>query len=293
MSKQHPLTEIKGIGPTAAGKLKDAGIANVEELAKSSKDNLVKIKGIGRKSANKWISLAQEISSESTTEKVSKEPTSSKSKKKSIKKRKSKTSSPRRKPTKKVKSRTSSSAKSKTISARSEPERKKEISFTDASKDIPSFLRKRLSKKANKVLDMSLKFLKKESLKSLKKYQRTLDPERIKFNPSIEKEKNAILAIDEKSKLLEQLILNYKENHADNIFKEYFVVPLKDGDFKEHIDKLGKFFEPEKVAIEIFDDVKKRAKKKYPFSDTNFIRRIQKYIIRLYPDKVEPHDRRK
>ncbi|MGV9171318.1 MAG: helix-hairpin-helix domain-containing protein [Promethearchaeia archaeon] len=289
MSKPHPLTEIKGIGPSAAEKLKNAGISNVEDLAESSEDNLIKIKGIGKRSAKKWISLAQKLSSTSSEKKPTQKPKSSKSRKKI-----SKGSSPNHRAAK-SKIKKQYSPKSPSVKRKSKPSqktanKKKELEFTDTAETIPSFLRKRLSKKADKILNMSLNSLKKESLKSLKKYQRTLDPERIKFNPSIEKEKNAILAIDEKSKLLEQLILNYKENYADNIFEEYFVEPLQDGDFKGFIDKLGKFFDSEKAAIEIFDDIKKRAKKKYPFSDTNFIRRIQKYIINHYPNKVEANE---
>lgn len=285
----QPLTKIKGIGPSAAEKLKEVGITNVEQLAKSSEKNLVKIKGIGKKSATTWITLAQDLLSGSSQKKAShnsKTEKDPKTKQTTVKKEKSSTPTKTKKtPAKKI-----AKSKKKKESSISKSKEKKQLIFTDTAEPIPSFLRKRLSKKANKILDMSLGSLKREDLKTLKKYQRTLDPERIKFSPSIEKEKNAILAIDEKSKMLEQLILHYKENQADNIFEDYFVEPLKDGDFNDQIEKIGKFFNAEKAAIQIFDDLKKRARKKYPFSEINFIKRIKKYIIKNYPDKVEQNE---
>ena len=57
------LTEVRGIGPKRAQKLKDAGISSVRELAKSSEDLAQKI-GVSEKIVSKWIKNANEILTE-------------------------------------------------------------------------------------------------------------------------------------------------------------------------------------------------------------------------------------
>lgn len=55
------LTDIKGIGPKGAGKLKATGINTVMDLAASSAKDLSQKTGISEKIVSKWIEQAKEI----------------------------------------------------------------------------------------------------------------------------------------------------------------------------------------------------------------------------------------
>ncbi|MFX1376023.1 MAG: translation initiation factor IF-2 subunit gamma [Promethearchaeota archaeon] len=57
------LTDIAGIGKTTAEKMKTAGINSIEKLANSKPDDLIKlkIKGIGKATAQKYINNAKEL----------------------------------------------------------------------------------------------------------------------------------------------------------------------------------------------------------------------------------------
>jgi len=53
------IADIKGIGPSALEKLKNEGIVSLEQIAESSIDQLLKIKGIGADKAKKMIEVAK------------------------------------------------------------------------------------------------------------------------------------------------------------------------------------------------------------------------------------------
>lgn len=53
------LTDIKGIGNSTLKKLKKAKIKNLEDLANSKIEYLIKIDGVAEKSAKKWINTAK------------------------------------------------------------------------------------------------------------------------------------------------------------------------------------------------------------------------------------------
>jgi predicted RecB family nuclease len=55
------LVRVRGIGPTAAERLINAGIKSIEEIANSKPEELAWIKGIGMLSANKIIENALEL----------------------------------------------------------------------------------------------------------------------------------------------------------------------------------------------------------------------------------------
>ncbi|MBD3227070.1 MAG: hypothetical protein GF329_02695 [Candidatus Lokiarchaeota archaeon] len=55
------LIRVKGIGPKSASRLKDAGVKSIEDIAKSTPDELAWIKGIGDRSARHLIENAREI----------------------------------------------------------------------------------------------------------------------------------------------------------------------------------------------------------------------------------------
>ena len=55
------LIRVRGIGPTAAERLVNAGVKTIEEIAKSKPEQLAWIKGIGMLSANKIIENALEL----------------------------------------------------------------------------------------------------------------------------------------------------------------------------------------------------------------------------------------
>lgn len=55
------LIRVRGIGPTAAERLINAGVKSIEEIAKSKPQQLAWIKGIGMISANKIIQNANEL----------------------------------------------------------------------------------------------------------------------------------------------------------------------------------------------------------------------------------------
>ncbi|MFX0001570.1 MAG: DUF4332 domain-containing protein [Candidatus Hodarchaeota archaeon] len=55
------LIRVRGIGPTAAERLMNAGVKSIEEIAKSKPEELAWIKGIGMISANYIIQNAKEL----------------------------------------------------------------------------------------------------------------------------------------------------------------------------------------------------------------------------------------
>jgi Holliday junction resolvasome RuvABC DNA-binding subunit len=55
------LVRVRGIGPTAAERLMNAGIKSIDEIAKSKPKELAWIKGIGMLSAEKIIENALEL----------------------------------------------------------------------------------------------------------------------------------------------------------------------------------------------------------------------------------------
>ena len=55
------LVRVRGIGPTAAERLVNAGVKSIEEIAKSKPEQLAWIKGIGMISADKIIQNANEL----------------------------------------------------------------------------------------------------------------------------------------------------------------------------------------------------------------------------------------
>jgi DNA repair protein RadC len=55
------LVRVKGIGPTSATRLRDAGVSSIEDIAKSTPEELAWIKGIGDISAKHIIENAREI----------------------------------------------------------------------------------------------------------------------------------------------------------------------------------------------------------------------------------------
>jgi len=288
------LKKVKGIGSKAAALLNDAGINSLEKLSQASIKELTVIKGIGKTSAEKWIAAAKELmdgrsSKKSVPEKRStgKRPTQSKTAKKKSKSSTVKKSSP----TKTVRKTPVKSATKR--SPQSKPKRTSEPDFSDKAQPIASFLVKRISKKAQKILHISYNSMKRESLKNLQKYVQILNPERIKFDPSFPDEKNAILAIDEKLRFIENLILHYKENEADVFIEENVAIPMEQGEFNEYINRLSGYYGPENAAMDIYDDLGRRTKKSYPYSEVAFIRAIEKVIKKKYPDKAKLYQKNK
>ncbi|MHA1343512.1 MAG: helix-hairpin-helix domain-containing protein, partial [Promethearchaeota archaeon] len=239
------LTKIKGIGTVAANKLKEAGFNSIKKLANSTVEELSKVKGIGPTSAKKWIESAKILIGAETASKVSSTVPINKSKPK--------------KPL-------STSTTSQSHIHSSIPE------FKDTAEPIPHFLLNRLSKKALKILNMSYSSISRETLKTLQNYQKILTPERIKFDPAYQDEKNVIIAIEEKSKLIENLILNHKENESNKFLQNHIIKPMKNGIFKQYTDRLSEYFGPEECAIKIYDSLNKKVKKSYPFTEISFIR---------------------
>jgi translation initiation factor 2 subunit 3 len=64
------LKDITGIGKTTAERLNKAGITSVEKLASMKLDDLLKIKGIGRTSAEKYLNIAQKLLEEKNSSKT-------------------------------------------------------------------------------------------------------------------------------------------------------------------------------------------------------------------------------
>ena len=55
-----PVEEIKGIGPTYAGRLEDAGIATVEALAGSDPERVAAVAQASETKAGNWVDRANE-----------------------------------------------------------------------------------------------------------------------------------------------------------------------------------------------------------------------------------------
>ncbi len=71
----YQLEDVKGIGSETAKKIKEAGIKSVEILASSKPEDLVKlkIKGVGKATASKFIESAKSLLNEKSSEvKISK-----------------------------------------------------------------------------------------------------------------------------------------------------------------------------------------------------------------------------
>jgi ribosomal protein S13 len=66
----YQLEDVKGIGSETAKKIKEAGINSVEILASSKPEDIVKlrIKGIGKATASKFIQSAKSLLQEKTLE---------------------------------------------------------------------------------------------------------------------------------------------------------------------------------------------------------------------------------
>ncbi|MGQ4874199.1 MAG: helix-hairpin-helix domain-containing protein [Promethearchaeia archaeon] len=308
------LTRVKGIGVKAAELLKAAGITTIEALAKSNIENLVKIKGIGPASAKKWINNAIELL-KSNNNKINNKSKANKSAPKGIPAKTPKKSVTTKKISstpKKTTARESNSgvkiqstsvskitsskptyySKSKQIKSSISTTTKSEthkIEIKDTAEPIPRFLLNRLSKKALKILNMSYTAMKRENLKNLENYLKILEPERIKFDPAFQDEKNALIAIDEKIKFIESLIINYRENEIQRNLEEYIVKPMERNEFKLILDRLSENFGPEQAAIKIFDGLSKKVKKILLKNTTEIanIRDIQKIIEEKYPDKAK------
>jgi N utilization substance protein A len=60
VSQKIPISSLKGIGEKTELLLKNAGISSVKDLLKSTPEDLVKIEGIGQKTAEKIIRAAHE-----------------------------------------------------------------------------------------------------------------------------------------------------------------------------------------------------------------------------------------
>jgi Holliday junction resolvasome RuvABC DNA-binding subunit len=58
---ESELIRVRGIGPTAAERLINAGVKTIEEVAKSKPEQLAWIKGIGMISAEKIIQNAKDL----------------------------------------------------------------------------------------------------------------------------------------------------------------------------------------------------------------------------------------
>ena len=60
LSQKIPISSLEGVGPKVEASLKDAGIASIKDILKSTVEDLVKIKGIGQKTAEKIIRAAHQ-----------------------------------------------------------------------------------------------------------------------------------------------------------------------------------------------------------------------------------------
>lgn len=59
-SEATPVEEIKGIGPTYAGRLEDAGLDTVEALAGANPDRVAEIAQASETKAGNWVERANE-----------------------------------------------------------------------------------------------------------------------------------------------------------------------------------------------------------------------------------------
>ena len=79
----HKLEDVSGIGKTTADRLRSAGIGTVEDLATIKLDDLLKVKGIGESTAQKYIENAIEyLKTQEKKSSATKSPAQEKAKKK-------------------------------------------------------------------------------------------------------------------------------------------------------------------------------------------------------------------
>ena len=101
---EKELEDVNGIGKTTAQRMKEAGIDTIEKLASIKLEDLLKVKGIGKSSAIKYIENAK-ILLEKVKEKKPREPSikADASKSKEIKKQKTKQKTSEKKPSPPIK----------------------------------------------------------------------------------------------------------------------------------------------------------------------------------------------
>jgi len=159
----------------------------------------------------------------------------------------------------------------KTKTVNYEPER-----YFESINDVPAYLFNRITSEAQKIMKMGIIKIENLSKKKLKRYIEILRSQQVNYDIRIKKEKEIIEFMEEQAKILNEYLLKIEEKEAEAFIKEYIIEPLKNGKLKKFIDKLEKNGINETSYL-ILKSLKGKIKK-FPYSDTNLLKRIQKIL---------------
>lgn len=182
--------------------------------------------------------------------------------------RKRKNSSAVRKPTK------TSSYKPKKTKSKS---KKSELSVLERQERLPQFLMKRLSKKANSILQKSVLTTHKTSKKELENQLDILRSEQVKFDVRYEHEKEMLNFINRVARLIERRLREYEEQEAEIFIRIHIIAPINRGEFKKQMSKIEKKGTDE-VGYLIFKKLSSRIKRKYPYSESRLLTQIRSFL---------------
>ncbi|MHA1339822.1 MAG: hypothetical protein ACTSRZ_06730 [Promethearchaeota archaeon] len=191
-----------------------------------------------------------------------------------LKKKKPISSENKSRKTKKLKkTRPKNESKTKTKDSNSafvyqEPDR-----YYDTINDVPAYLLGRMSKEAQDVVKMGILKIQNLPKKKLEKYIELLRAQQVNYDIRIKKEKEIIGFMEDLAKAMDERLHQIYEQEANDFIQKNIIEPLNNGKFDKKISKIKKLGIDE-VSYLIFKSLKGSIKK-YPFSETNLIKKIK------------------
>ncbi|GAB4312941.1 MAG: hypothetical protein Kow0069_13860 [Promethearchaeota archaeon] len=151
----------------------------------------------------------------------------------------------------------------------------------------PAYLVERMTKAGKKYLKMGLRAMRKQSPEKIHKILDVLAAEKIKYDPTFEKERKFLRFLDGLLSELSATMEAKLEAAAIEWFRTNVEVPLSEGKFDQFVEKFSRYYGAQEVAVEIHDSIGARVRRKYPFPETHLIRQIRALLERTYPEKAK------
>jgi hypothetical protein len=154
---------------------------------------------------------------------------------------------------------------------------KNTLSILESQERLPNFLMKRLSKRANSIIQRSVLETHKASKKDLVQDLNILRSEQVKYDIRYEHEKEMLDYMNRVARNIEQRIREYEEQEAEVFMRINVIAPINRGEFKRQLSKLESKGNDE-VAYLIFKKLSSRTKRKYPYSESQLISQISTFL---------------
>lgn len=148
--------------------------------------------------------------------------------------------------------------------------------------EIPEFLFKRLSKKAQKLLGISIKSLEQFDFRQLQDFIDNLSADKLRFNPSYKDEKEIINLIEQKIKILERAIKIIISNQLIHFINEIIIKPMKVGYYDAILNEYSKTKDDKKSAQNLFNLIDKRFLKNQNFTKEILLSEIEKLLKKRF-----------